>query len=341
MLKNIRRIISVSAITVMLAVSMGLQTNAASTHTVKAGDSLWKISRANNLTVDELKQYNSLTSDTIYIGQKLNLSRTANYTVKSGDTLWLLSRKYSTTVNQIKSLNKLKNDTIYVGQRLYIPNATPTTPTVSKPTPVYSWPSVTYTVKAGDTVSAIASRFGTTQANIIKYNYLKPNEWLNEGQKIAISGYAPRNYAVMPGESSSPSSVGKRVDWFRDGQYLINRNDVLTITDVKTGQRFKVVVMGGVNHADVEPVTASDTAVMRKLFPTWTWTPRPVVIYHDGINFAASLSGKPHSFDTVKGNNVTGHFDLYLSGSTGHASDVSSAYVKQHQDSIMVAAGVK
>jgi hypothetical protein len=57
-------------------------------------------------------------------------------------------------------------------------------------------------------------------------------------------------------------------------------------------------MLGGMNHADVEPVTSEETTKLKKLFPEWTWTPRPVVVFHKGINFAASLSGMPHSYDT-------------------------------------------
>ncbi|WP_102026358.1 glycosyl hydrolase family 18 protein [Salirhabdus sp. Marseille-P4669] len=42
-------------------------------HVVQSGDSLWKIASNYHLSVDQLKQYNSLSSDVIYVGQKLNL----------------------------------------------------------------------------------------------------------------------------------------------------------------------------------------------------------------------------------------------------------------------------
>jgi LysM repeat protein len=203
---------------------------------------------------------------------------------------------------------------------------------------VTSWPSVTYIVKAGDTLTGIAKKYNTTVEAIMKYNYMDPGEWLNEGQKAAINGYAPRNFAVTPGESSSPKKVGKLVDCFLDGKYLIKRNDVFIVTDVATGLQIKFTMMGGANHADVEPLTSDETAKMKKLFPSWTWTPRPVVIFHKGINFAASLSGMPHSFDTIS-NNVDGHFDLYLYNSKNHGESVSQNYVQQHYRCIQIAAG--
>ena len=85
-------------------------------------------------------------------------------------------------------------------------------------------------------------------------------------------------------------------------------------------------MMGGYNHSDIEPLTAADTQVMRQLFSTWTWTPRAVVIFKDGMNIAASLSGMPHAHDTVPNNNVTGHFDLYLSNSLSHNKGLPSQY---------------
>jgi LysM repeat protein len=339
MLRLIKSLLFTATLALILPITLRVSASTLTLYTVNSGDSLWKISSANNLTITQLKQYNSLTSDTLNIGQKLTLVPAVKYTVKSGDTLWLIAQKYATTTDKILSYNLLTSTNIYPYQVLYIPQVT--TNQSTKPTPVLNWPSVTYTVKAGEYLSVVAAKFGVPQADIIKYNYMDPNEWLNEGQKIAINGYAPRNYAVMPGESLSPARTGKLVDWFLDGKYLIKRDDVFLITDVQTGIAFKVKMLGGINHSDVEPMTASDTLLMQKLFPTWAWKPRAVVIFHDGINFAASLSGMPHSFDSISTNNVSGHFDLYLYNSTGHDSSTSLTYQQQHRDCVLIAAGMK
>jgi LysM repeat protein len=337
------RSISAGLVGILLFLALGAQALAATTYTVKAGDWLSKIAKTYGVTVEQLKQYNSLKSDAIYVGQKLIVSPDTKYVVKKGDTLSKIASKYSTTIAKIKTRNNLKSDAIYVNQVLYIPSAGKTsTPSTTEPgsssKPVTSWPSVTYTVKSGDTLGGIAKKFGTTIAKLMKYNYMDSGEWLNASQKIAINGYAPRNYAVTPGESSAPKKVGKLVDWFLDGKYLIKRNDVFLVTDVATGQQIKFKMMGGVNHADVEPLTSDETAKMKKLFPAWNWTPRPAVIFHKGINFAASLSGMPHSYDTVS-NGVDGHFDLYLYNSKNHGESVSQAYVQQHRDNVLIAAG--
>jgi hypothetical protein len=169
---------------------------------------------------------------------------------------------------------------------------------------------------------------------------MDPSQWFDAGEKIAISGYAPRTYTVTPGEALAPARTGKVVDWFTEGQYILKRWDVFLITDVDTGKSFKVKMIGGYNHSDIEPLTAQDTAVMKELFNnTWTWSPRAVVVFKDGMNIAASLSGMPHGADVVKDNDVAGMVDLYLSNSIPHGTSTSTAYVQQHYDMILKAAG--
>lgn len=95
-------------------------------YVVRAGDTLWLLSRRYGTTVDAIKRLNGLTNDLLYIGQVLKIpsSQTTpyiEYTVKSGDTLWLLAQRYNTTVDAIKGQNGLTSDLLYIGQVLRIP----------------------------------------------------------------------------------------------------------------------------------------------------------------------------------------------------------------------------
>ena len=112
-------------------------TQSQTSYTVKAGDTLWSIANANQLTLSELKKLNNLSNDIIYVGQVLNVgksssstqqsqssssttsaAKTSEYTVKSGDSLWKIASANATTVTQLKVLNNLSSDIIYVGQKL-------------------------------------------------------------------------------------------------------------------------------------------------------------------------------------------------------------------------------
>lgn len=332
-------------------------------HSVDAGDSLWSISKRFRTTVEEIQRLNNLKGIVIYPGQRLKVKEVKlsgiYYTVKAGDSLWSIAQRYISDIGSIKFANGLAGDNIYPSQQLFIPITLTPTPAVPSPVPApvpaptpvpvpspapavpdtgtLKWPDTTYIVISGDTLTKVAAKFGTDAATIMKYNYMEPGEWLNSGERIAISGYAPRTYTVAPGEANAPSTKGKIVDWVLEGQYLIKRGDVMTIVDVDTGKQFKVRMLGGYNHADVETLSTADTSTMKSIFGTWQWNPRAVVIFIDGINIAASISGMPHGEDTIGTNGVSGHFDLYLKNSRPHSSTTSAAYVAQHQDMVLKA----
>ena len=147
-------------------------------YTVVKGDSLYSIARKYNLTVDELKSMNNLSSNTLSIGQKLIIGKTTYsnvYTVKKGDTLYSIARNYNTTVDEIKKANNLSSNSLSIGQELVIPTKSENQ-TVS---------TQTYTVKKGDTLYNIAKNFNTTVTDIKKLNNLNSNI-LSVGQKLII-----------------------------------------------------------------------------------------------------------------------------------------------------------
>lgn len=109
------------------------------TYRVLAGDTLWKISSANGITVNELKMWNQLTSDNIYVNQSLTLlaphthATPTTYVVQSGDSLWRIAHNAGLTVVELKALNGLSTDMIYVGQVLKLSEGSTINPA---PTPV-------------------------------------------------------------------------------------------------------------------------------------------------------------------------------------------------------------
>ena len=99
-------------------------------YTVKAGDSLYKIAKEYNTTVNAIMNVNNLTSNALQVGQVLKIPTTTNqeetkdyinYTVKSGDSLYKIANNYNTTVDEIKKLNNLTSNNLQINQVLKIP----------------------------------------------------------------------------------------------------------------------------------------------------------------------------------------------------------------------------
>ena len=142
---------------------------------VKAKDTLYKIAKDFNTTVDVLKNINNLTTNTLSIGQIIKIPASTtnesikynNYTVKSGDNLYKIANNYQTTVEAIKNLNNLTSNLLSIGQVLKIPN--------SKGLENQEENFITYIVKSGDSLYKIANNYQTTVEAIKNLNNLTSN----------------------------------------------------------------------------------------------------------------------------------------------------------------------
>lgn len=144
------------------------------------------------------------------------LRRYAVHTVKKGETLYSIARRYNTTPGAIVKLNSLPKGVstkLPSGTEIKIPSSQkrPSVASVASSTPAAkASPSCppSYTVKKGDTLSAIARRFGTTPSDIKKANGLK-DERLSIGQVLTLKDSrptaqaTPRTYKVVKGDSAA------------------------------------------------------------------------------------------------------------------------------------------
>ena len=116
-------------------------------HTIQAGETIYRVSKIYNVTVDNVKEWNNLAENTVEIGQEIiimggninpviyaepmpaktyssslvSLNNNAQYhTLQAGETVFRLSKIYNVTVDEIIKWNNIKNFAVNVGQRVMV-----------------------------------------------------------------------------------------------------------------------------------------------------------------------------------------------------------------------------
>ena len=122
--------------------------------------------------------------------------------------------------------------------------------------------------------------------------------------------------------ASSGKITTERLDWFNGGKYVIPNGAVFQIKDVSTGLIFSARRQSGGNHMDAEPLTAEDTAILKKINGgTFSWRRRAVLVKYNGHVYAASIYSEHHGTNTILDNNFDGQFCLHFYGSKTHGTD--------------------
>lgn len=152
------------------------------TYVVRSGDSLSRIAERNDTTVQALVDANHIKNpNLIAVGQVLIIPNKESYVVQAGDTLEGIAKRLGITVEQLARANGITDpNLIYVGTRLQVGSDAPAfDPEVQEPQ--------TYTVRRGDTLSAIALRFATSVDRIADVNGIKDPNLITAGTVLVVT----------------------------------------------------------------------------------------------------------------------------------------------------------
>lgn len=202
-----------------------------SAYTVQPGDTISSIANRFGLRTADVLAWNGLGwRSVIYPGQTLSLAGAStavapaappvqpvtatSHVVAAGDTVFAIAQRYGTSVDAVLAANGLtRASVIHPGQQLALSGTS--APLVVAEVPAAPPPVATqdHVVVAGDTLYAIAQRYGTSVAQLYALNGLAPGSIIYPGQSLAVAGAVPAAAPVTaPPESAAPAQSFATLD---------------------------------------------------------------------------------------------------------------------------------
>jgi LysM repeat protein len=160
-------------------------------HRIRRGENLYSIARRYRVYVNDLRNWNDISGNRIYAGQKLkiytnrtsiadntstsNRSSLYRYKVRRGDTISELAERFNVRSSQIRAWNGLSNNRIKYGQTLKIysrERAASLGDNTTKSSANVNY----YKIKSGDTIGEIAELYHVSASSIRRWNRLRSNK---------------------------------------------------------------------------------------------------------------------------------------------------------------------
>jgi LysM repeat protein len=273
-------------------------------YVVKEGDSLSRIAQKLGVKLPDLLAANGMTvSSLILPGQQLAVPQSdsggssgATYTVKAGDSLSAIAARAKVSLSALLAANGMTvSSLITPGMSLNLPAgavAPAAAQSASGPSSGSTSSAGTYTVKAGDSLSVIASRSKVTLAALLAANNMTVNSLILPGMKLNLPAGA---VAQSSGPSGSGASSGSGATYTvkagdswggiasRNGvtlAALLAANNMTAKSLILPGQ--KLALPAGATPAQTESTDqqSSDARIQTVL------------------QFALAQQGKPYQFNT-------------------------------------------
>ncbi|MBG9981942.1 LysM peptidoglycan-binding domain-containing protein [Aerococcaceae bacterium DSM 111020] len=286
--------------------------------TVQAGDSLYRIAKNNNLTVEQLRQYNNIVGDLIHPGQRLkvkpdhtikpvekpqetnrpNNNSTKTVTVQRGDTLYRLAINNNMSVQELRQLNNLSGNIIVPGQTLMVKgnqfNTKPTEKPADTNKPNNSTPS-TITVKPGDSLYRIALTNNMTVEQLRLLNNLTGNI-IHPGQQLKLKATptTPSKPVEKPQEKPTTPPVTQ--------QYTVKNGD--TLYKIATANGMTVNQLIQLNKLTSNIIVSGQKLILANHSGTLPNHPQPDLPTYTGNNLP----------DLTKANSTIVNYDVKLNG---------------------------
>jgi membrane-bound lytic murein transglycosylase D len=186
-----------------------------SRHKIKSGETLSEIAVQYNTSVKHLKKVNNIKGNNIRAGKYLMIpvssknnssyvlsspqrlkakqntrrgknSTRINHLVQNGESFWTISRKYNVDMHKLAKWNGMAiRDPLKQGQKLVVWSSSAKTASAKTHNPNSTVKSIHYTVRNGDSLSSIASKYRVNVKDLHRWNTIK-GKYIQPGQRLKL-----------------------------------------------------------------------------------------------------------------------------------------------------------